>query len=127
LKKSRALALSVVLIISVLLLLPYLVGGFEWTMLESSALFAVGMIGLLVLFLTNPAQQKTSGKAKDGDVGEVKTVTSLACHRCEFSDQRDFQRGDFVGKALGECPKCKNSELYIRAIYTADEKKDGKR
>ena len=125
-RKSRALALVIVLVISVLLLLPYLIEGFEWTTLESSALFAVGMFALVVLLLTNPVQQRPSTKGKGEESGEGKTITSLACHRCEFSDQREFQRGDFVGKSLGTCPKCKNGELYIRAIYTAEEKKDKK-
>jgi hypothetical protein len=126
LRRSRALALSIVLIVSVLLLLPYFIEGFVLTTLELSVLFAVGMFALVVLLLTNPAQRSTSGKTKGGESEEVKTLTSLACHHCEFTDQREFQKGDFVGKSLGKCPKCKDDELYVRAIYTADEKKDKK-
>jgi hypothetical protein len=127
LRKSRAVSVVVVLIIIGLLLLPYLFEGIEWTTLEESILFVVGMVALMVLFLTNPAQQKTSRKVKIEEIGEAKTLTSIACHRCEFSDQREFKRGDFIGKSLGKCPKCKNNELYIRAIYTVEEKKAGKR
>jgi hypothetical protein len=115
------------LTVSVLLLLPYLIEGLEWTSLETFAFFAIGMIALAILLLTNPAQQNPSGKARSGESAENKTISILACHGCEFSDQREFKRGDFVGKVLGECPKCKKRDLYIRAIYTADEKKDGKR
>jgi hypothetical protein len=126
LKKSRAFAIIVVLVIGVLLLLPYLVEGLVWTTLGTSALYAVGMFALVLLLLTGSAQQSTKGKAKGEESGEIKTITSLACHSCEFSEDREFQRGDFVGKALGKCPKCKKEKLYIRAIYALDEKKGKK-
>lgn len=125
-KKSRALAIIVVLIVGVLLLLPYLVEGLVWTTLITSVLYAVGMFALVLLLLTSPAQQSTKGKTKGEESGEIKTITSLACHSCEFSEEREFQKGDFIGKLLGKCPKCKNEKLYIGAIYALDEKKGKK-
>ena len=126
-KKSRVFAIVVVLVISGLLLLPNLVAGLEWTTLEESVLFAVGMLALVALFLINPAQQNPKAKGIRQEAVDVETLTSFACHQCDFTDQREFKRGDFVGKSVGKCPKCKNDALYIRAIYTAEEKKEGKR
>ncbi|WXG42548.1 MAG: hypothetical protein WED04_00315 [Promethearchaeati archaeon SRVP18_Atabeyarchaeia-1] len=126
-KKSRAVALIVVLVIGILLLLPYFIEGLVWDTLMMSVLYGIGMVALVALLLISPTRQNAQGKAKGGETDEIKMTTSLACHDCDFSQEREFQKGDFIGKVLGKCPKCKKGELYIRAIYTVEEKKSGKR
>ena len=123
--RSRTVASTIVLLIGLLLLLPYFVAGLEWTALETGVLYGIGMLALVALLLTNPAPPRTKAKGKGGEIRDIKSTTLLACRSCESSEEREFQKGDFIGKAQGKCPKCRG-ELYIRAIYYVDEKKGGK-
>jgi hypothetical protein len=45
-----------------------------------------------------------------------RTVTVAKCSKCEYAEVRDFQRGDYVYKALGKCKDC-GSPVYARTIY----------
>lgn len=43
-------------------------------------------------------------------------VTIIKCLTNDFTTEREFNEGDFIGKVEGECPKCKN-KLVIISIY----------
>jgi hypothetical protein len=45
-----------------------------------------------------------------------KYLLIIRCLNNDYSIEREFQDGDFVGKVVGECPKCGN-KLIIDAIY----------
>ncbi|MEM3684575.1 MAG: hypothetical protein QXT39_02795 [Conexivisphaerales archaeon] len=38
------------------------------------------------------------------------------CDFCNINNKRSFQKGDYVVKASGRCPKC-GRDMYISAIY----------
>ncbi len=57
---------------------------------------------------------KTSVKRKEET---YKTFTVLKCSVCEHTEKREFKKGDYVGKIIGECPKC-GSTMYIHAIFS---------
>lgn len=46
-----------------------------------------------------------------------KYVTVIKCLSNDFTTERDFHEGDFIGKIIGKCPKCGN-KLEIASIYT---------
>jgi hypothetical protein len=125
LNKSRAVALIIALIVGALLLLPYFLGGFEWTAIETALLYGAGIVVLAVLLFVSPSPPAAKAKGRSGEGWDIKSITLLACHSCDSTGEREFQKGDFVGKVLGKCAKCKG-EQYIRAIYAIDEKKTGK-
>jgi hypothetical protein len=56
---------------------------------------------------------------------EVQKVSATTqCTKCDFKSSRDFERGDYVLKEVGQCPKC-NSPMTISSIYreaTEEEK-----
>ncbi len=57
---------------------------------------------------------KTSIKSKE----EIyKTFTVLKCSTCEHTEKGEFKKGDYVGKIMGECPKC-GSTMYVHAIFS---------
>ena len=60
--------------------------------------------------------------ADSKQVLKVKTV--VKCMQCDYTQERDFQVGDFVLKLVGNCPK-DNGPLYIAGIYaeTPNQKK----
>jgi len=46
------------------------------------------------------------------------SVTVIKCSNsdCNFREEREFKRGDYVFKEVGNCPKC-NNPLLIESIY----------
>jgi len=54
----------------------------------------------------------------------LKVKTVVKCMQCDYTQERDFQVGDFVLKLVGNCPK-DNGPLYIAGIYaeTLNQKK----
>lgn len=45
-----------------------------------------------------------------------KYLTVIKCFNGDYSIEKEFQEGDFVGKVVGTCPKCGN-KLAIDLIY----------
>jgi len=52
------------------------------------------------------------------------SVVTVKCsnENCNFKEEREFKRGDYIFKEVGSCPKC-NSPLVIVAIYAKSLKK----
>lgn len=51
--------------------------------------------------------------------------TTITCQKCGFKNVREFERGDYVFKQAGPCPKCNNT-LLISAIYREVKEKPKK-
>ena len=52
-------------------------------------------------------------------------MTTITCQKCDFKNQRVFERGDYVFKEAGPCPKC-SSNLLVSAIYREIKEKSKK-
>ena len=52
-------------------------------------------------------------------------MTTITCQKCDFKNVRVFERGDYVFKQAGPCPKCNNT-LLISAIYREVKEKTKK-
>jgi hypothetical protein len=52
-------------------------------------------------------------------------MTTVACQKCGFKNVRTFERGDYVFKQAGPCPKC-NDKLLVSAIYREVKEKPKK-
>jgi hypothetical protein len=46
-----------------------------------------------------------------------RTVSVIKCDKCQYTEVRDFQKGDYMYKVLGKCKDCQGN-IYIRSIYT---------
>ena len=46
----------------------------------------------------------------------TKIVTVVTCQQNDYTIEREFREGDFIGKIEGKCPKC-GSPLIITKIY----------
>ncbi|MCS7110791.1 MAG: hypothetical protein N3D82_05310 [Ignisphaera sp.] len=46
----------------------------------------------------------------------LKTVTVVSCINQDYTLEREFREGDFIGKVDGPCPKC-NSSTVVERIY----------
>lgn len=45
-----------------------------------------------------------------------RTVSVIKCFKCQYTEVRDFQRGDYMYKTVGKCKDCQG-DMYIRSIY----------
>jgi len=45
-----------------------------------------------------------------------RTVTVAKCSKCDYTEVRDFQRGDYIYKVLGKCKEC-SGDVYVKTIY----------
>ncbi|WXG45170.1 MAG: hypothetical protein WED05_00310 [Candidatus Atabeyarchaeum deiterrae] len=115
-------SLVLLLLVSALLILPYMIPGFEWTLEELLVLYGFGFACIILYFATSSSPKKGEKRPAQGKDVQFKTVTSVACYKCDFKEEREFSRGDYVGKTVGKCPKC-NGESYIKTIYAIEEKK----
>ncbi|MEM3627155.1 MAG: hypothetical protein QXZ25_03935 [Candidatus Bathyarchaeia archaeon] len=50
-------------------------------------------------------------------------TTTIECVRCGFKSVREFQRGDYIFKAVEPCQKC-NEKMLITAIYREAKEKE---
>lgn len=53
----------------------------------------------------------------------LKVLTVIQCTKCDYKNIRDFNKGDYVLKEVGSCPKC-NGTLLIYSIFREPEKKE---
>jgi len=52
-------------------------------------------------------------------------MTTITCQKCGFKNQRIFERGDYIFKDAGPCPKC-SDKLLVSAIYREVKEKPKK-
>ena len=121
-RKTRIFAFVLFGVVAVLLILPYLPAEIQWSEPDWATLYGLGAVAIVILAVSGPTQQQGKPQNKEGKTGESKTVTSIACYNCKFSEEREFERGDYIGKTLGKCPKCKG-QRYIKSIYEIQEKR----
>lgn len=76
----------------------------------------IPLILILLLLLLIP---RTSIRRQTTQKLTTKTV--IKCVKCDYSETRDFKKGDYILKIEGKCPKC-NSPVYIEAIYAEVQK-----
>ncbi len=55
---------------------------------------------------------------------DLKVLTMIRCTKCNYMSVRDFEKGDYILKEAGICPKC-DGTLLIHSIFrkTKEEKK----
>ncbi|MEM1703404.1 MAG: hypothetical protein QXS63_05455 [Zestosphaera sp.] len=63
---------------------------------------------MLVSYLRESSVQKKEDKGK--------IVTLKKCLNCAYLSSKPYEKGDYVGKREGKCPRC-DGEIVITAIY----------
>nr|KXH74270.1 MAG: hypothetical protein AM325_12955 [Candidatus Thorarchaeota archaeon SMTZ1-45] len=68
----------------------------------------------------------TSGRQQKEEKPPPPTVTEIRCSSCDFKEIRDFQKGDYVLKAVeATCPKCQGA-MTIEGVYMVREDTEDK-
>ena len=76
-------------------------------------LFLIVFIVLIVQLLINYLSSKRSSTTVDMP---VKLVSVIKCINNDYTVEREFREGDFIGKIESTCPKC-GADLIIERIY----------
>ncbi|MEM1645050.1 MAG: hypothetical protein QXL96_04130 [Ignisphaera sp.] len=85
-------------------------------------LLTVALLLLIILTILLYAKlrsgfiRRTATTSDKYDEIPYKYISTIKCITGDHITDREFQEGDFVGKVIGECPKCGN-KLIIDAIY----------
>jgi hypothetical protein len=84
-------------------------------------LLAIGFIAmtLAAYVLLQSRRRVTSVKIEASPI-----MTTIECRKCGDKSVREFQRGDYVFKDLGPCPKCPGDKMIITAIYKEVKEKE---
>ncbi len=84
-----------------------------WTIL-----MVILFVALVAQLIANYLSSRRSSRAEEE--GPTKIITKIVCEKGDYSIEREFREGDFVGKIEGICPKC-GSKLVIDLIYVVRE------
>jgi len=108
---------AVILITLILSLVALYFAIDAWNKPEQQAnatlLLVIGFIGLglstYMLFQTRRRVMRLSFEI-------LPVMTTITCQKCGFKNVREFERGDYIFKEAGPCPKC-DEKLLVSAIY----------
>lgn len=91
---------------------------------NDSLTFVWSFIGMFVMAMG--FAMLTSGRKQKEVIPPPPTVTEIRCNSCDFKEIRDFQKGDYVLKAVeATCPKCQ-SAMTIEGVYIVREEPEDK-
>ncbi len=115
-------------IVSKILGLAFAASGFLilWWGMGVAGLFSYvwSFIGMFVMAMGFALL--TSGRQQKEEKPPPPTVTEIRCNSCDFKEIRDFQKGDYILKAVETtCPKCQ-SAMTIEGVYIVREEPDDK-
>jgi cytochrome c oxidase subunit IV len=94
-----------------------------WNQNEIAAgyFLVIGFIGLLLSsYMLLQTRRKV---ARIASLEAPQIMTTITCLKCNVKNVREFQRGDFVFKEVGQCPQC-NEKMIISAIYREIKEKE---
>ena len=74
------------------------------------------LIAAFLLILTTLMPWLLSATSSRARVVREETVEVVGCTTCDYESVRRYEKGDYVGKAVGTCPK-DGSSLVVKAIY----------
>jgi len=83
------------------------------------------IIGFLGLASSTYMLMQTRGRIMRMRIEIPPVMTTITCQKCGFKNVRTFERGDYVFKQAGPCPKC-NDKLLVSAIYREVKEKPKK-
>ncbi len=80
----------------------------DWTVILLNILATVALIAFAASSLLASLKKQKGEKPK--------LRTRVECLSCGYSVEREYRRGDYVGKSEGRCPKC-GGEMIVTAVY----------
>jgi len=82
--------------------------------MQFSEFYTLLLLMLLLFLITSLI--RTIIERRKAKKEQYKTRTLIKCSKCGYTEERDFQVGDYILKPEKECPKCKTI-IRIHRIY----------
>lgn len=76
-----------------------------------NVILSVSAISLSIYLLM---QMRRRALFQDSD--RLRVITVIKCASCDYSSAREFERGDYILREVGSCPKCSGT-LLIHSIF----------
>ena len=80
-------------------------------MLDPMTIVILAVLAFIITYMAVSAMKSRQEPTKKKVI-----ITQLRCENCNHTERREFKEGDYVGKEIGECPKC-GGKLLVDAIY----------
>jgi hypothetical protein len=80
------------------------------------AMVVLIILTLILYFKLRSGFMKSFQQLDKLDEVPQRYIAIVKCFNNDYIVEKEFQEGDFVGKIVGECPKCRN-KLVIEAIF----------
>ena len=96
--------------------------GYPHQLVYASIFLIIGFVGLAS---STYMLMQTRGRVMRMRIEIPPVMTTITCQKCGFKNVRTFERGDYVFKEAGPCPKC-NDKLLVSAIYREVKEKPKK-
>lgn len=120
-RKNRKIILLAYLLISIIILLFstfFLLQAIQaYTLYQYERGFSLlftGVVGLALSLYMLSVYVRRPGFIRRKEVKRM--VTVVECVLCDYKDKRDYVKGDYVMKEIGECPVC-GGKILITEIY----------
>ena len=80
-------------------------------------IIALLLIVIVVYIVSNGwLYTRSRRRAENLEDKPTKIITVISCKNNDYTIEREFQEGDFIGKVADKCPKC-GAEMIISRIY----------
>lgn len=80
-------------------------------------LFMALLIAMFLFILATLVPWLISAARPKSKVTREEIVEVIGCTKCGYESMRKYEKGDYVGRIIGSCPK-DGSSLIVKAIYT---------
>lgn len=109
--RRRWLPIYIILLVATIAIML----GLGYLYLKSGSTDYLSSILLVALFAAYIAW--SISKIMRVKIAPRKLISLVKCTHCDYSEERDYRKGDYVFKELDRCPKCDEGRLYISGIY----------
>lgn len=123
-EKSKARSVQIILAIIALIMLIVALTAFFWEYIFHKApsyvtiALSIGTILLLLYYLLQVIKKPSNMSLEPQKVSCV-----IRCVSCDYVSAREFEKGDFVLKEVGTCPRC-GGNLTIYSIFREVKEKE---
>lgn len=126
--EGKAKKPSIFLLIMVIVMLVMALFTFFWEIINFITAKTVNSMNLILssssIALSIYILLQIRERSKSIIFEPSRVITVLRCENCDYSSAREFEKGDYVLKEIGVCPKC-NGPLIIYSIFREVKAKEG--
>ncbi|MEM1606814.1 MAG: hypothetical protein QW145_05355 [Candidatus Bathyarchaeia archaeon] len=85
-----------------------------------NVILSVSAISLSIYLLIQMRRKRTLFQNSDN----LRVITVIKCASCDYNSSREFEKGDYILREVGSCPKCSGT-LLVYSIFR--ESQEGKK